>query len=469
MAKGSRRGQSQARNAPQCADTFGGVDAAARVDAAATEAGGHLPIAVLVNLLAAPRDSDEGVALRHVLALCPDCRCRCERLRDEARELRHWNLAAVLPEAEQAPGLWARIEALAYQRQLSLVGADESFQTWGFCRFLEQLSGSMAAGEPQRAAQLANLALVVADALGPAYDEDWIEDLAALALAHLGDARRELGELRGSNDAFDLARRRWARGTESPSVEAEILAREALLRRDEHRLEEAIGLFGRVHEICSEKDDTEEDALDLRQAGAARVQQAWCHYHLGRADEALARLAEAESLLDGDRDAGLLLALRCGQVHSFLRLGCLEEAAAAVIDATQRARALGATAVRLRLRLAEARLTDVASAERKLWGVARAFLRLDRGVDAALAFMELAARFVREGALEKLPRLASELFPVWSSPEIGRVENAGLLVLQNACGEQRVTAELVRSVASLLEGERRPSLDWWSTWGTVLR
>jgi tetratricopeptide (TPR) repeat protein len=468
MAKGSERRRRRVRNSPEGGEPCDGADAVARIEGAAEEAGDHLPVAVLVNLMTAAQDSDEHAALRHLLSICPICRRQFENLKVKSRELRHWNLGAVLREAEEAPGLWKQMAAQPYPQQLAAVRSEPGYQTWGFSLLLLRRSDSSAASEPKRAAQLANLGLAVADSLGPAYDQDWIEDLAALACACLGNARRELGELAAANDAFDEARRRWAGGTESPSVEAEILAREALLRRDEHGLEEAIGLLGRVYEIHTEEDETEQEAYDPRLAGAARVHEAWCHYHLGRTEEALARLNQAERLLDADRDAGLLLVLRYGEVRSFLRLGRLEEAARALADAYQRAKGLGVTAVRLRLRMAEARMIESSRAERKLWAVARGFLRLARGVDAALAFLELAALYVRENTLEELPRLASELFPVWSSAEIGRVENAALLVFQNACSERRVTTDLVRNLASLLERERRPSCDWWSAWGTVL-
>jgi hypothetical protein len=223
-------------------------------------AAGHLPAEVMANLMIAPGGSDELTALRHLLSVCPTCRGQHENLKAKSRELRHWNLAAVLVEADEAPGLWNQIAALPYHRQLAAVRAEPSYQTWGFALWVLRLSGTSSAAEPRRAAQLANLGLAVADTLAPAYDQDWIEDLAALALARLGDARREMGELAAANDAFDQARERRAAGTEGPSIEAEILSLEALLRRDERRLEDAIGLLGRVHEIRTERDETEEDA-----------------------------------------------------------------------------------------------------------------------------------------------------------------------------------------------------------------
>jgi hypothetical protein len=194
---------------------------------AASEAATHLTTEVMANLMIASGGSDELAALRHLLSVCSVCRGHFEDLRAKSRELRHWNLASVLHEAEEAPGIWNRIASSSYQRQLAAVRAEPIYQTWGFALFVLRQSGGGAAAQPERAAQLANLGLAVADTLDPAYDQDWIEDLAALALACLGNARREMGELVAANDAFDLARERRAAGTESPAVEAEIHALEA--------------------------------------------------------------------------------------------------------------------------------------------------------------------------------------------------------------------------------------------------
>jgi hypothetical protein len=432
-----------------------------------TAAAGHLPTEVMANLMIAPGGSDEGNALRHLLSVCPTCRGQHEDLKAKRRELRHWNLAAVLVEADEAPGLWNQIAALPYQRQLAAVRAEPSYQTWGFALLVLRLSGGSAAAEPKRAAQLANLGLAVAEALGPAYDQAWIEDLAALALACLGDARREMGELAAANDAFDQARERRAAGTEGPSIEAEILSLEALLRRDERRLEAAIGLLGRVHEICTEQDETEEDAYDPHLGGAALVHQAWCLYHLGRKDAALTTLDGAEGLLQTDREPSLLLALRSGRVRGLLSLGQLDAAAARLGEALQLAEALGERPAALRLRIAEARMTtEREAAERILREAAEGFLVLELGVDAALAFMELAALFVDDS--EKVRPLGNELLPVWSCAEIERYESAALMLFQQACEERRLTADLVRQLAAFLERQRRPSLAWWSAWDAVL-
>jgi len=274
----------------------------------------------------------------HLIAVCPPCRRTYGQLRRLTREVRHWNYSLVVAEAEQAPALWQRLEGLPYLEQLEAVETGEGFQTWGLCRFLQRMSGEIAGRSPVTASQLANLAVAISRQLDAAYDPDWIHDLQAVSLAYLGNARRALGELRSAGDAFDSAAALRLAGTGYPSVEAEALALEALLRRDQHRLAEAAALLDRVHALSSSaagREIADPDAVDPHRAGEARVHQAWCVYHLGNAEAALALLAEAERLVNGGRQADLALALRCGRMWCAIRLGRFTEARAELAAAAE--------------------------------------------------------------------------------------------------------------------------------------
>lgn len=227
---------------------------AASVAAGTAVAGaGHLAVRVLANhaAAAAGEDSDEAATFRHLLEMCPECRRAYQRLECADRALLHWDVATVLPEAEAAPGLWAAIEALPYEEQMRRVRTEARFHTWGFALHCVRRSAALVGSAPEEARRAANLGVAATDELDPSYDEDWICDLAALGYAHLADARREMRELAAAGEAIERAWRRWGDGTEDRAVEAEILLREALLRRDEGRLGEAVGLLGRVQAIRS--------------------------------------------------------------------------------------------------------------------------------------------------------------------------------------------------------------------------
>jgi hypothetical protein len=55
-----------------------------------------------------------------------------------------------------------------------------------------------------------------------------------------------------------------------------------------------------------------------------------------------------------------------------------------------------------------------------------------------------------QGRIEELKRLAAELMAVFSAREVHREATAALVLFQRACEEERVTAELIARLATLL-------------------
>lgn len=87
---------------------------------------------------------------------------------------------------------------------------------------------------------------------------------------------------------------------------------------------------------------------------------------------------------------------------------------------------------------------------------------------AALVWFDLALLYLDEGARDSLSKLSNKPLGALDSPEIGRPELVQLLHFLDACTKGELTAELIESLAHQLERSRRPSLAWWSAWGTVL-
>jgi tetratricopeptide (TPR) repeat protein len=440
----------------------------------------HLAPELMARLLSGRVESEElaDVVLPHVLALCPECRAVKRELDSLRHAVGHWSYLVALTEGAEAPGLWSRLEALPYAEQLAAVDQEPAFQTWGLSRLLLGLSEQAACSEPAAAAQLASLALRIAEQLGDEYDADGVSDLRALAHAHLGDARRCLGELAAAADAFATAERFRAGGTGYAAVEADVLTREALLRRDRHQLSEAVALLDRAYAIYRGEGlpAVDPEAVEPHLAGRVRTQQAWCRYHAGQPELALTLLAEAESLVDRAREPRLLLAVHHGQVWAAILLGRLGEAESRLRLAIELASQQGDAADRLRLRRAQARIDQELKkrgpAEQAVRETFRELLEEGLGVDAALAVMDLADLYLKEGAADALNELGSEVFPAFS-PALARAELPtpgvfALLLFQEACWANRLSPELLRGLAGLLERHRDASLSWWSSWGTVL-
>ena len=439
----------------------------------------HLTPDEMAHLLTRWQDAGEAEhhAVRHLLGRCAHCEKTAEEVRRITSEFGHWNHTYALTESAAAPEVWRRLEALTFPEQLAAVVGDETYQTWGLCRLLQRLSGEAAARrppEPKRAADLANLAVEVSCRLESTYDVDWIQDLQARSYARLGEARRLLGELHGGDDAFQLARQCLLAGTGYPSVEAEVAALEALLRRDQLRLVTAAVLFSRVHRLRIDPEWTiaDPDAANPHLAGCALLHRAWCVYHLGQAEAAAGLMRQAAELIDETLEPRMGLALRHGRVWAAIALGNFEAAETLLAPAAVLAAQIGDDGVRLRLQRAAARIAagagETRAAKRTLREAASGAAAIDQGIDSALALIDLAILCLRTDDRQGLAPLAAELLSAFQSHEVRRGEMAALLLLQQAIEQDRLTIELAEELAAMLERHRAPSVDWWSGWGAVL-
>ena len=393
----------------------------------------------------------------------------------ERRQLHVWrqDLPGFEAEEREALRLWQRLEALDYRWQIEKVEQDPVYHSWSLSRLLLRKSFADSEMRPQPAAQLANLALRIAARLGESEDPRRARDLEALAHAALGNARRLLGELHGAGDAFAAAATLRSLGTGDPWVEAQILGFEAVLRRDQRRLDEALILLERALGLFRTPQAQSMAAVE-EPLGAelALLVKAWCLYHAGFPEAAPSLLEEVDSRLDRSASTLLTLALRNGFVWSAIARGRFEEADARLETALRVASDLNHEPSRLQLRWAEARI-DLARGERGpaehgLRAAAQGLTDLRWGVDAALVWFDLALLYLEAGARDSLAKLSNEPLGALDSPEIGRLELVQLLRFLDACTKGELTAELIESLAHQLERSRRPSLAWWSAWGTVL-
>jgi transcriptional regulator with XRE-family HTH domain len=119
---------------------------------------------------------------------------------------------------------WRRLSRRpAREQQLLMEGARE-FQTWAMCERLCEESRGMAASDPGRALELAELALRVAT-LVPG-SEGSRSRLQGYAWAYIGNARRAAGDRSAAGEAFAQARTLWTAGSpgdEGPLEERRIL------------------------------------------------------------------------------------------------------------------------------------------------------------------------------------------------------------------------------------------------------
>jgi tetratricopeptide (TPR) repeat protein len=415
----------------------------------------HLTEETLAQWLSGTLEHDAVLRLviPHFLARCPVCRERhAEILRIQAI-VGHWDPEIAVTEGRQAPMLWARLDGQPYAEQLRAVEADEELHAWGLCQLVLQKSREATFSDPIRAVELANLALRIVRHLGQGYDSNWVMDLRARCFAHLGNARRVLGELRSAEDAFVKAESCLTRSTSgSVEVRAEIFDLKSSLRRAQRRLDEALSLIDRALSLYREAD---------REHGSAKLllQRAKVLEESGDLAGAIDLLRRVTGELDPIREPQLSL---YGQFNFLIALLLAEryEEAERILPVTEGLlRQMGQPLDLVRLRWVEGNIHlgrgRLGPAEAAFREAQKEFLERQMGYDAALVSLDLARLFAQEGCTEDLKRLAAEMMPVFQSRDVHREAILALLMFQRACEEERLTVELVREISDYLRRDRR--------------
>jgi tetratricopeptide (TPR) repeat protein len=415
----------------------------------------HLELETMAKWLSGTLEHEDVLRLvvPHLLERCPVCRERHEEILRLQKEVGHWDPEISVIEGQQAGDLWARLSGLPYAAQIREVDAEEDFHTWGLCQLLLQKSREATFSDPAKGVELANLALRIVRHLGKAYDPNWVLDLRARCFAHLGNARRVLGELRSADDAFVKAEGCLARSMSgNTEVKAEILDLKSSLRRAQRQLGEALGLLDQALSSYRETGD-------IHGIGKSLLKKAKILEESGSLDDAIHLLQQIGDEIDPAREPQLAAYAR------FNLLSCLAWAERFVeaqdllpeIRAAFPETALPLDLVRLHWieGLIHLGLGRRGPAEAAFREVQREFLERGMGYDAALVSLDLARLYAQEGCTDDLKRLAAELMPIFESRDVHREAIVTLLMFQRACEEERLTVELVQQFAAYLRRERR--------------
>lgn len=415
----------------------------------------HLSLETMANWLAGDLDHETllGEVVPHFLKHCPTCRKRYEEILVLQDKVQHWDERVAVFEGLQAPELLAEIECLPFDEQLGRVADDSSLQTWGLCQLLIQRSLETVFEDPAFAVNLAELAVNISQNLGDTYDPHWVLDLRARAYAHLGNARRVLGEFRSAETAFRRSEGLLQRSmTGNDRIRAEVLDLKASLLRGQHHFGEALQIW--------------DQSLTLYKAsgGAAKVgdilvKKAKTLEDSGEPERAISELERAISVID-PADSRLSFYARHNLLACLILVGRFEEAARLLPSVQELSHQSPSTINLVRLQWAEARIAfglgHNEDAESHFRQVQREFLHRGMAYDAALVSLDLAVVYAQEGRNDELRQLALEIIPIFEAQDVYREALAAMLMFQNACKEDRLTIELVHQIAMLLEQSRQP-------------
>jgi tetratricopeptide (TPR) repeat protein len=391
--------------------------------------------------------------VEHFVTRCPTCDNNYKELLRLKREVDHWDERVAVFEGQQALELFAEIAELPFDEQLAMVRDDENFQTWGFCQLLLKKSLAAAFEDPSKAVNMAELAVKVAQFLDDAYDPYWVLDLRAKASAHLGNARRVLGELRSAETAFREAEGfLGASMTGNLLVEAEVLDFKASLKKDQRRFDEAIQLLDRAFSLYSEQEDS-------HRMGRVLISKAKVLEERGDLDAAIELFPKALDLLESEREPRLVIYGRYNLICCLTTAGRYLEAGHLLPEVQELFRRIAKPIDLVRLRWVEANIAmglgDLRLAETAFREVQHEFFERHMAYDSALVSLDLGILYANEGRTQELKQLAAEMMPIFESRDVHREALAALLMFQHAAEEERLTVQLAENLAASLRRERR--------------
>jgi tetratricopeptide (TPR) repeat protein len=305
-------------------------------------------------------------------------------------------------------------------------------------------SARAAAGDADRSAELARLALRIAE-VSPG-DPSWRAGLRSHALAYLANARRVGADL----DGAEARRLRIESGASGPLLlpEWRLLDLEASLLRDRRRFGEALELLGRARAAAP----AEETARVLLKRASTQEQA-------GDVEAAILVLREAAPLAETVDDRRVSWGIRFNLATNLCHLGRYREAEDLLPEIRAIAAGLGHELDRLRVLWLSGRIAagmgHGEEARAAFEEARRHFAARRNGYDAALVTLELAAFDLEEGRTGDVRALSEEMFWILRSHGLGREAMAAVGLFCQAAAAEQATPEMARRLLALLERARR--------------
>jgi tetratricopeptide (TPR) repeat protein len=173
----------------------------------------------------------------------------------------------------------------------------------------------------------------------------------------------------------------------------------------------------------------------------------------GEQEKGISLFFQALELIDTSKEPRIALAALNNVLVDLTELGRYEEAKA-LLPEIHRLLAHGNRADGLKVQWSEALLEsglgEMASSEAKLNRVREEFIADGIGYDAALASLDLAKIYLRQGRTAETRQLAAEMHTIFMSREIHREALIALVFFQRAVEQDRATVRLVEEMTIYL-------------------
>ncbi|HVT15171.1 MAG TPA: hypothetical protein VHQ90_03180 [Thermoanaerobaculia bacterium] len=309
--------------------------------------------------------------------------------------------------------------------------------------------------DPRAMLRFAKTARRAADRLDARdFGAELVADLRALAWAELGNAYRICDDLAQANRAMDRAIC-WARkGSRNELLLAAIATLLASLLGHQRRFAECQEMLTLVYRVYSEEGREHLAGRALISAGLyAGVD--------GAPGKAILLMRQGLDLLDLERDPQLVAQTLRSMIWFLVDLGRYRRARRLLWRGRPLFVAHGSLLDMLRLRWLEGRihagLADFPRAEAALQETRAGFAETGQVYPAALAGLDLAALWARQGRVHEIRDLAEEMIATFRALRVAREAIAALLLLKKTCEYGGQIAAVIDIAVSLIEQlDRQP-------------
>lgn len=301
--------------------------------------------------------------------------------------------------------------------------------------------------DPRERIRLTRAAVEVAGGLNSRdFEPPALADLRARAWGELANALRAADQLREAEWAFGTAFKLLGEGTGDRRLRARLLDFHGSFLGTQRDFEHALEALEVVHELHLETGDR-------HLAGRTRIKTAIYTHYSGRSEEALAILREAEDLLDLEREPGVITVVLFNRLIFLVACGRYREAKRQIFD--YRARCQGhSRMMALKLRWEEGRISyglgELVSAEMAFQEAKQEFEKVGMGFHAALASLDLATVWLRQGRTEEAEALTTEAAGLFQALDIHREVLGAVLLLGEAFRLKRATVGLAERTADFI-------------------
>lgn len=365
------------------------------------------------------------------------------------REVWEENAARAL---EEGRALASQLKSWSDAERQFLVEEAPDYHRWGLAVCLCDDSITAAADDLGEALKLAELALNVARHV-PGTDA-WRSRLEGYCTGHIGNVQKAQNRLKAAEATYARAWSLWKAGEDEAALlsEARLLDLNASLRWVQRQFDEAL----KLHEEALAFARPGEVGYILLNKSATLEQK-------GDYEGSIEALKQATQAINGEREPRLLFGALFNRAACLCRLSRAREAYPLVAEVRELAERLRNELDLVRTLWLEgntlAGLGRREEAVAALEQVRRDFSERELPFDHALASLDLALIYLKEGRLAVVQQLAAEMLEIFRALEVQPEAIAALILFRDAAAKSAVTEDLVRRLQDYLAlASRNPEL-----------